>query len=183
MDRDGTLNIDRGYLRDPAEVKLLPGSGEALALLNSADIPVAIITNQSGIGRGIITVTEFEAVNQAVWDALQVYGAHYDGLYYCPHNPTVEPSCPCRKPQVGLLLQAAVDLKLDLARSYVVGDKRSDIEAGIAVGSRTVLVLTGFGKLAHQEMENNGIHPDYIANDLFAACSWILLHLQMARNS
>jgi len=84
---------------------------------------------------------------------------------------------------VGLLLQAAVDLKLDLARSYVVGDKRSDIEAGMAVDSRTVLVLTGFGKLAHQELESNDIHPDYIADDLLEACCWILLHLQTAGNS
>jgi len=174
VDRDGTLNLDRGYLHDPAEVKLLPGSGEALALLNAANIPVVIITNQSGIGRGIITMAEFESVNQTIWDTLQVHGAHYDGLYYCPHNPSVEPSCSCRKPQAGLLLQAAVDLRLDLSRSYVVGDKRSDIEAGKAVGSYTVLVLTGFGLLARHELESSDVHPDYIADDLLDACRWIL---------
>jgi D-glycero-D-manno-heptose 1,7-bisphosphate phosphatase len=174
VDRDGTINLERGYLHDPAEVKLLPGSGEALALLNAADIPVVIITNQSGIGRGIITTAEFESVNQMIWDALQVHGAHYDGLYYCPHDPTVEPSCSCRKPRAGLLLQAAVDLRLDLSRSYDVGDKRSDIEAGKAVGNHTVLVLTGFGLLARQELESSGVQADYIADDLLDACRWIL---------
>lgn len=174
VDRDGTINLERGYLNDPAEVKLLPGSGEALALLNAADIPIVIITNQSGIGRGIITLAEFESVNQTMWDALQVHGARYDGLYYCPHDPTVEPSCTCRKPRVGLLLQAAVDLRLDLSRSYVVGDKRSDIETGKAAGSHTVLVLTGFGLLTRQELESSGVQPDYIADDLLDACRWIL---------
>ena len=174
VDRDGTLIVERGYLRSPSKAKLLPGASEALALLNRSQMPVVVITNQSAIGRGIITLTEFESVNQALWDALQVAGAYYDGLYYCPHDPTVKPSCLCRKPQAGLLLQAAADLKLDLARSYVIGDKRSDIEAGVATGSRTVLVLTGFGESTRQELGKGGYRPDRIADDLLDACRWIV---------
>ncbi len=174
IDRDGTLNVERGYLREPSMANLLPGAGEALGLLNRSQMPVVVITNQSAIGRGIITLAEFESVNQALWAALQASGAYYDGLYYCPHDPTVKPSCLCRKPQAGLLLQAAADLKLDLTRSYVVGDKRSDLEAGIAAGSHTILVLTGFGKSTRQGLEADGYSPDYIADDLLDACRWIV---------
>jgi len=173
VDRDGTLNIEHGYLREPSLVELLPHAAEAIALLNAAAIPVIIITNQSGIGRGLITLAEFDAVNQALWDALQHEGAYYDALYYCPHDPTIEPRCFCRKPQPGLLLQAAADLGLDLARSFLIGDKVSDVLAGRSAGSRSVLVLTGFGELARQQLATGNARPDHIAKDLFAATLFV----------
>jgi len=177
VDRDGTLNVERGYLSRPEEVALLPTVGKALGLLNRLGIPVIVITNQSALGRGVMKWAEFEAVNAALWKALQDAGAFYDALYYCPHAPNGNSSCGCRKPQPGLLLQAALDLNLDLPRCFVVGDKRSDLEAGRICGCYTVLVRTGWGEETHREMLAEGWEPDCVADTLLEATRWIELQL------
>ncbi len=178
MDRDGTLNVERGYVCKPEEVELLPTVGEALRLLNMARMPVIVITNQSALGRGLITLDEFEVVNEALWQALRDQGAYYDALYYCPHNPGAEAEpCGCRKPQPGLLLQAAVDLGIDLQRSFMIGDKASDLGAGRAAGCRVVLVRTGWGERTLSEGETDTTKPDYIADTLLEAVQWILRNL------
>ena len=173
LDRDGTINEERGYLRAPEDVTLLPTVCEALHLLNTLNIPVVIVTNQSALGRGLMTMAEFEAVNAAFRTALQECGAHYDALYYCPHVPNLIPPCTCRKPQPGLLLQAALDLNLDLSRSYMVGDKDTDLEAGYAAGCRTVLVRTGFGEATYRALTTQSRQPNYIASTLIEAVQWI----------
>ena len=173
LDRDGTINEERGYLRTPEDVSLLPTVCEALHLLNTLNIPVVIVTNQSALGRGLMTMAEFEAVNAAFRMALQECGAHYDALYYCPHVPNLVPPCACRKPQPGLLLQAALDLNLDLSRSYMVGDKDTDLEAGYAAGCHTVLVRTGFGEATYQALAMQSRQPNYIASTLIEAVQWI----------
>jgi D-glycero-D-manno-heptose 1,7-bisphosphate phosphatase len=122
-------------------------------------------------------LADFEAVNAALWKALQGTEAHYDALYYCPHVPDGDMPCACRKPQPGLLLQAAFDLDLDLRRSFMVGDKRSDLEAGRACGCHTVLVRTGWGDGAYQEMVSQGCEPDYVAATLLDASRWIVSQL------
>lgn len=173
LDRDGTINEEKGYLCTPEAVTLLPTVCKAIALLNAHNIPVIVITNQSALGRGLMSRAEFDAVNAALWEALQAGGAHYDALYYCPHVPDLIPPCPCRKPCPGLLLQAAVDFNIDLLRSYIIGDKQSDLDAGYAAGCHTLLVRTGCGEVTYQTLKAQLWQPDYIAKTLLEAVEWI----------
>jgi D-glycero-D-manno-heptose 1,7-bisphosphate phosphatase len=131
VDRDGTLIVDVGYPRDPAGVEPLPGAISALRELQ-AHFALVIISNQSGIGRGLITEAEARAVHDRVVDVFGRAGVGFAGAYYCPHAP--DAGCPCRKPAPGLLLDAARELALDLASSVMVGDKGSDVLAGRAAG-------------------------------------------------
>ncbi len=181
LDRDGTINEEHGYLREPEAVTLLPTVCEALAQLNVLSIPVIIVTNQSALGRGLMSKAEFEAVNAALWRALQACGTHYDALYYCPHTPDCEPLCACRKPQPGLLLQAAEDFNLDLSRSYIIGDKQSDLDAGYAAGCRAVLVRTGFGEETYRALPQQPQQPDYVAATLLEAVQWITRDILIVR--
>jgi len=173
LDRDGTINEERGYLCDPEAVALLPTVCEALSLLNTLNIPAIVITNQSALGRGLMTWDEFDAVNATLWMALQQCGVHYDALYYCPHPPNPTLPCACRKPRPGLLLQAAVDLGIDLSRSYMIGDKQSDLDAGYAAGCHTVLVRTGFGEETRKSLKLQAQQLDYVASTLLEAVQWI----------
>lgn len=149
-DRDGTVIELVPYLSDPAKAVLVSGAAQALARANRLGIPVVMVTNQSGIGRGYYGWAEFAAVQRAVDEALARAGAGLDGLYACPHPPrsvsgaASEP--PCRKPNPGMLLKAARDLNLDLAASVIVGDALADIEAGKRAGlAKALLVATGYG--------------------------------------
>lgn len=173
LDRDGTINEEHGYLREPEAVALLPTVCEALALLNALNIPVIVVTNQSALGRGLMSMAEFYAVNKALWGALHACAAHYDALYYCPHTPDLVPPCACRKPRPGLLLQAAVDFNLDLSRSYIIGDKQSDLDAGYAAGCHAVLVRTGFGEATYKALPAQPRQPDYVAVTLLEAVQWV----------
>ena len=136
LDRDGTLIVDVGYPRDPAQVVLLPDAAATLAAL-PADLALVIVTNQSGLARGLITASEAVAVQAEVERQLAVHGVGFAGVYVCPHSP--EAGCRCRKPEPGMLLDAARDLELDLARSLMLGDKAADVEAGRAAGCGAAL--------------------------------------------
>lgn len=136
LDRDGTLITDVGYPRDPALVDALPGAIEALRELQKA-FKLVIISNQSGIARGLITEAEATAVHDRVLSVFATGGVTFAGAYYCPH--AVDAGCRCRKPAPGLLLDAAAELGLDLASSVMVGDKPSDIAAGNAAGCDRVI--------------------------------------------
>jgi histidinol-phosphate phosphatase family protein len=131
LDRDGTLIADVGYPRDPAAVELVAGAAEALHALQR-DWPLVVVSNQSGIGRGLITKPEATAVHERFVARFAAHGVRFAGCYYCPHAP--DASCACRKPAPGLFRDAAAALGLDLTRSVMVGDKASDIEAGRAAG-------------------------------------------------
>lgn len=131
LDRDGTLIVDVGYPKDPALVQPLPGAIDALCELQR-DFALVIISNQSGIGRGLIGAEEAAAVHDRVVAVFARGGVHFAGAYYCPHAP--DAGCRCRKPAPGLLLDAARELDLDLASSVMLGDKPSDLEAGRAAG-------------------------------------------------
>lgn len=145
LDRDGTLIADPGYLHRPEEVRLLPGAAGAVSRLNAAGYAVVVVTNQSGIARGLYDVAAYEAVQRRLADLLQAAGARLDGAYYCPHHPDQSGPCACRKPGVGLFEEAARALGLDLRRSWFVGDKASDVVPARALGGRGVLVSTGDG--------------------------------------
>jgi len=136
VDRDGTLIADTGYPRDPALVELLPGAADALREL-SGSFALVIVSNQSGIGRGLISEAEARAVHDRVIDRFARVGVEFAGAYYCPHAPG--DGCPCRKPAPGLLLDAARELGLDLTASIMLGDKPSDLTAGRAAGCRHMI--------------------------------------------
>jgi D-glycero-D-manno-heptose 1,7-bisphosphate phosphatase len=181
LDRDGTINEERGYICTPEDIVLFPTACRAIRWLNALRVPVVIITNQSAIGRGLMTVAEFKAVTTAFREALHDSDAHYDALYYCPHVPDATHPCPCRKPQPGLLLRAATELNLDLSKSYMVGDKLTDLEAGHAAGCESVLVRTGFGEKTYRSLKDHHRQPAYIANTLLQAVEWIIDEIKNCR--
>jgi histidinol-phosphate phosphatase family protein len=136
LDRDGTVIHDLEYPRDPDKVWLVPGAATALARLRGAGFALVLISNQSGMGRGLITQREAELVHERMIAVLADSGVRLDGVYYCPHAP--DAGCGCRKPAPGLVRDAASRLGIDLGRSFMVGDKPGDIEAGRRAGCRTV---------------------------------------------
>jgi D-glycero-D-manno-heptose 1,7-bisphosphate phosphatase len=160
------------YLYDPRNLRLIPGAAKAIRLLNEAQIPVLLVTNQAGIGRGYYTEQSLLHLHRCLERRLAAGGAHLDGIYHCPHHP--DQGCECRKPQPGMLLRAAQEHGLDLARSFMVGDKIIDLQAGRRSGCRTVLVLTGYGRQMRQEFVNLNWQPDLVARNLLGAVKWIL---------
>jgi D-glycero-D-manno-heptose 1,7-bisphosphate phosphatase len=140
LDRDGTINVDTVHVSHPDTVRLIPGAAAAIARVNAAGIPVIVISNQSGIGRGLFTVEEYERVRTRIDELLAAEGAHVLATYYCPHSPDTESGCECRKPGPALYQQAAAEHGLDLARSWYVGDRLRDIQPARTFGGRGVLV-------------------------------------------
>ncbi len=160
LDRDGTIIEDTGYLRDPRSVRFLPGAPEALTQFQRAGYLLVIISNQSGIGRGWITENQYEQVQRRLLEKLAQQKVFLAGNYYCPHSP--EANCACRKPRPDLLRQAACDLSIDLRRSWMIGDKPSDIEAGAVAGCRTIWLRQGSQDLISGVSD---IAPNYICAD------------------
>ena len=168
LDRDGTLIEEKGYIYRPEEVRLLPKAVEAVSFLKSLGLKVVILTNQSGIGRGFYTEADYRKVMAYLFNLLGGRQAAVDASYFCPHAPWE--GCPCRKPSPGMAERAAEELSLDLARSFVVGDKKSDMELARATGARGILVRTGYGA----ETEKS-VTPlwDAVADDLAEAAEII----------
>ncbi|HUQ48537.1 MAG TPA: HAD family hydrolase [Gemmatimonadaceae bacterium] len=139
LDRDGTIIHDAHYLSRPDKVHLIAGAAEAIARINTAMIPVIVITNQSGIGRGYFTLEDYSAVASRLDSLLADFGAHIDATYFCPHAP--EDKCECRKPGDLLFRRAQAEIpSVDLAQSLYIGDRMRDIEAGLSFGGDAVLV-------------------------------------------
>jgi D-glycero-D-manno-heptose 1,7-bisphosphate phosphatase len=181
LDRDGTINVERGYLSNPDEVELLPGAARAIRAANEFGLPVIVITNQAGVARGYHSEADVNSVNARLQELLKAEGARIDALYYCPHHPEVgDPPyrivCSCRKPGTGMLKMAEKALGINLASSFVVGDKCSDIETGKNAGSGTVLVLTGYGRTEIRRCTGNKA-PDHVADDLPAAWEFVKEYL------
>jgi D-glycero-D-manno-heptose 1,7-bisphosphate phosphatase len=178
LDRDGTVVENVEYNNDPDKVSLLPGAAEAVAKLNNAQLSVFIVTNQSGIARGIVTFEELAAVHKRLDELFATKGAHIDAYYFCPHHPTegngpLTIKCFCRKPSPGLLKEAASEHGVDLRRSYFIGDHSTDIEAGKAVGMGTVLVRTGYGKEIEAKLSGDKA-PDFVADSLLQAIEYVI---------
>jgi D-glycero-D-manno-heptose 1,7-bisphosphate phosphatase len=151
LDRDGTLIQEKGYLKDPAEVALEEGAGEAVARLNRYGFKVVLVSNQSGLARGYYKEEDVAAVHQRLGELLDAHHARLDGLYYCPHHPEgfveeYRKACSCRKPAVGMYQQASDALGIELPGSYMIGDKNTDMEAARRVGLTGILVKTGYGE-------------------------------------
>ena len=171
LDRDGTIVEEGEYLSQPEQVKLIPSAGAALRELQQMGFGLVVITNQSGVGRGIFDQDRLDLIHERLKQLLDREGVHLDGLYVCPHKP--DDHCSCRKPKLGLLQKAAEDLGFSLERSIVIGDKAGDIEMGRTAGVVTFLVRTGYG--AQWE---NAIAADFVVDDLAAATATIRrLHL------
>jgi len=128
LDRDGTIVRDTAYVRDPDDVELLPGAAASIRRLNERGLPVIVVTNQSGIARGLITEQDYERVRRRLDKLLEAEGARIDASYHCPHHPDFSGPCECRKPGLKLFRQAAAEHGLDLGRSFYVGDRRRDVE-------------------------------------------------------
>lgn len=167
IDRDGTLNVDKHYLSDPAQLELIPGAGAAVRRLNRAGFGVCVVTNQSGVARGYFDLDRVAQVHARLAELLAAEGAAVDGIYVCPHGP--DDACGCRKPLPGLVEQAAAEHGFDPAAAFVVGDKEADIGMGRAVGAATILVRTGYGRTC----EAKGTAADHVVDDLPAAAELI----------
>jgi D-glycero-D-manno-heptose 1,7-bisphosphate phosphatase len=179
LDRDGTIIRHVPYLSDPRKIRLLPGAAEAIRKLNQAGFPVVVVSNQSGVARGIMEESDVRAVNREMAERLAKRGARLDGIEYCPHYPEGKIAryaidCPCRKPAPGMLRKAARALALDLSRSVIIGDNRPDIEAGWKAGTATVLLLSGHGKKTKSTLQKAGRRPDQITPSLAKAVAWWL---------
>lgn len=172
LDRDGTINKELEYLNDPKDLRLIPGAAEAIRVLNETGVPVVLVTNQAGIGRGYFSEVRLKEIRQELARRLAANDAHLDAIYYCPHHP--DEGCDCRKPNTGMLVRAAQRHDIDLQRSFVVGDKIGDLDAGRRVGCRTVLVLTGYGMGAREHFKSSNYQPDFTAQNLLEAARWIL---------
>jgi len=179
LDRDGTINEEVGYITHLGQVRLLPGAAAGVRRLKESGLRVVVITNQAGVARGIHPESFIHEVNGLITAQLRQEGASIDRIYYCPHHPRGEvdsyrKECQCRKPAPGLILQAAEELNLDLRRSYMVGDRLSDVQMMQSVGGKGILVLTGHGAGEKEVLQSLEIRPDHVAVDLPGAVDWIL---------
>lgn len=147
LDRDGTINAEKGYVHKIGDWEWLPGAVDAIRHLNKLGLPVIVITNQAGVARGYYDEAAIDRLHAWVSGTLAQQGARIDAYYYCPHHPDfgADRNCGCRKPKPGLLLRARDQLGLDLERSYMVGDKISDVQAAQAANVRPLMVKTGYG--------------------------------------
>lgn len=152
LDRDGTINVYKGFLTRLEDFELLPGIAEAIKVMNEAGYLVIVVTNQPVVARGEVTEEELAGIHNKMETLLGLEGAYLDGIYYCKHHPhkgyagevpELKIECGCRKPKPGMLFEAAKDFNIDLSQSYMVGDSGSDIKAGIAAGCRTVFIHDG----------------------------------------
>ncbi len=165
LDRDGTIIEDPGFPNDPAQVRLLPGAGAALARLNAAGVPVIVVTNQSGIARGLVTWDQYRAVKERMEELLALEGARVDATYVCPHYPPVSGPCDCRKPGLRLFEEAATAHRIDLRQAAWLGDRLSDVEPAKEFGGRGLLVRAAEAGEAQAGVERGGLEtvPDLVA--------------------
>jgi D-glycero-D-manno-heptose 1,7-bisphosphate phosphatase len=175
MDRDGTISEEIGYVNHPSRYRVFPYSAEAVRLLNESDWLAILVTNQAGVARGYFTEEMIGSVHHILRGELEREGAHLDAIYYCAHHPSVgQPpyrvECDCRKPKPGLIRRAAEELDIDLAQSWMVGDRYSDIELARNAGVRAAFVLSGYGR-GEWEFQRPAwrTEPDIIAEDLLEA--------------
>lgn len=178
LDRDGTIVEETGYLERLERLRFFPFATDAIRLLNQAGFAVVVVTNQAGIARGIVKASFIPEVSRVIAERVARGGGRIDGFYHCPHHPDgivegLRIRCECRKPAPGLLKQAAADLGLDLGRSFVVGDRWHDLQAGAAVGARGILVRTGYGASVEQAPPA-GLAGYGVADNLAGAVAWIL---------
>ncbi len=176
LDRDGTLIEEVHYLDTVEKLSLISGAAAAVARLNRLGILVFLVTNQAGVAWGFFDEAFVHEAHRRLHDLLLREGAHLDGVYYCPHHPDVSP-CACRKPAMGMIEQAMREHAVDFSRSYVVGDRWSDV-ALARDGAQGILVKTGYGAAELAKWPPDLRRPDHIADHLEAAIDWILTDIE-----
>jgi D-glycero-D-manno-heptose 1,7-bisphosphate phosphatase len=183
LDRDGTLNEDPGYLGDPGKVILLPFVGEILSRLkNEFNYFLIVISNQSGIARGLITADQVELVNEKINTLLNEFNVSIDKFYYCPFHPdfSTEEKYNCRKPSTEMVEKAVEEFDIDLSNSFFIGDSVTDIECGMNAGIKTILVKTGYGREALYMLQKENKIPNFVAENFLDAGNFILTDLNGA---
>ncbi len=179
MDRDGTVSYEVGYVNHPSRFRIYPFAGRAIQMINSSPFLAIITTNQAGVARGYFTEDLIPVVHERLRKQLAEEGAYLDAIYYCPHHPQGEVKeyaidCPCRKPNPGMLEKAASDFSIDLEKSYIIGDKITDIELARKVNAVGIIVLTGYGLGEYTYQKKSWkVFPDFIAENLLQAVEWI----------
>ncbi len=181
LDRDGVINEADGFVIKPEEIKIIPGASDGIKLLNSLNMKVIVITNQPQVARGLCSEEDIQCINKKIQEELLKDGAKIDAFYYCPHHPETHHKdipkhavkyrvdCECRKPKIGMLLEAAKEFEIDLSNSFVIGDRTVDIKSGHVAGCKTILVKTGMGG-NDKKYDTN---PDFVVADLNAAANLI----------
>lgn len=186
LDRDGTINVEVDYLRRAEQLKLLPGAARGIAQANRLKIPVIVVTNQSGIARGYLTEDDLAEIHATLDQLLAAEGAHIDAYLYCPHHaeakvPAYRMDCSCRKPRAGLLFAAAALHGIDVQKSYLVGDKPSDLVAARSVGCTDILIRTGYGQTTETTWPETSCPPWHTANNLEEAVWRVMADLGLER--
>jgi histidinol-phosphate phosphatase family protein len=171
VDRDGTINVNVEYLDNSREFQMYPGVAEGIKLLNENGFLIIIVTNQSGIARGYYTKETLDKIHERMISEFEEKGAKIDGLYYCPHHP--DDNCNCRKPRTGMLEKAIHDFEIDTSKSFIIGDRMIDIEAGYKMGLKTVIVPERV-KIVKKEIKESKISPDFYCDDFLTGIKWIL---------
>jgi D-glycero-D-manno-heptose 1,7-bisphosphate phosphatase len=175
MDRDGTISEEVGYVNHPSRYRVFPYSARAVRLLNEADWLAILVTNQAGVARGYFTEEMIGEVHDVLKQEMERGGARLDAIYYCAHHPSVgEPpyriDCDCRKPKPGLIQRAAADFGIDLAQSWMIGDRYGDIEMARNAGVRSAFLMSGYGRGEWEYQRASWQHePDMVAEDLLEA--------------
>ncbi len=179
MDRDGTISEEIGYVNHPARYRVFPYAANAVRLLNESDRLAILVTNQAGVARGYFTEDLIGEVHAILRSELEREGAHLDAIYYCAHHPSVgsvpyRVDCECRKPRPGLIRRAAEEFDIDLAESWMIGDRYSDIELARNAGVRAAFVMSGYGRGEWEYQRDVWQHePDLVAEDLLDAVKQI----------
>ncbi|MBS3909156.1 MAG: D-glycero-beta-D-manno-heptose 1,7-bisphosphate 7-phosphatase [Actinobacteria bacterium] len=183
IDRDGTINEEVGHLREVSRFEFYPDSARAIRILNKAAYKVVVVTNQAGVARGYFNEERVEEIHSHMRFELAKEEAWIDAIYYCVHHPEFGDenygrACSCRKPEPGMIFQAASDLDIDLSYSYMIGDTVKDMIAGKRAGCKTILVTTGHGAEEVSCIPSE-FAPNFVAKDLFVAVNWLILQDQI----
>jgi D-glycero-D-manno-heptose 1,7-bisphosphate phosphatase len=178
LDRDGTINTEVEYLSKPEQIELIPRSADAIREARDLGFKIVIVTNQSGIARGFLTEAQLSDVHAELTSRLLSQNARIDGIYYCPHHPSIgagpyRKDCDCRKPKPGLIVRAARELDIDLTRSFSIGDRMSDVLAGKNAGLTSLLVRTGYGTQELASLPPGTPQIDHVADDLYGAIQYV----------
>ena len=179
LDRDGTLSVDSAYPARYEEIAIYPESYEAVKKLNRAGLLTVVVTNQSAVGRGLLTEDGLKDIHSRLCASFTGHDSRLDAIYYCPHyplsdDPHYRKECDCRKPNSGLALRAAADLGIDLGSSYMIGDKTEDVIFGLNIRAVPVLVLTGSGRESLAQLRERGLETAFVAETVLQAADWIL---------
>lgn len=177
LDRDGTINVDTGYVKDPKDVKILPGVIEGIRKLKELfGFKIVVISNQAGVAKGLMTINDVEAVNNKIKEIFKNDNVEIDAFYYCPFHPDYddEEKSKCRKPSPFMILKAEEELNIDLKKSYMIGDRSSDIEAGENAGVKTILLKSEIYNNELNDLKKKNINPNFVANSFLDACEFII---------